>query len=170
MAKETEDTAGSPKKSKLPLIIAVVVALLAGGGGGVFLGGKLLAEKPAPSRAASHAEDAETVDEEEAEHEPAPAAYTMDNLVLNPAGTQGTRFLMVTLALAPRNEEALEAMKTRDPELRDVVLRLLATKTVAELADVAARDSLKLQIQEVLAGALPKNTLRKVYLPQFVIQ
>ena len=57
-----------------------------------------------------------------------------------------------------------------DPELRDAVLRLLETKTIPELADVTRRDSLKVQIQETLSKELPKGTLRKVFLPQFVIQ
>ncbi len=179
MAKESADKSEAPaaKKSKLPLIIAVVLALVAGGGGGAFFGGKLLAEKPAPAKAASHdsaadEEDAaaEEAPEEGGEHAPAPAAYTMDNLVLNPAGTEGTRFLMLTLALAPRDEEALTLIQSRDAQLRDAVLRLLETKTVPELTDVSRRDTLKLQIEAVLAHELPKNALRKVYLPQFVIQ
>lgn len=175
MAKESADKSEAPaaKKSKLPLIIAVVVALAAGGGGGAFFGGKLLAEKPAPAKTASHdaAEgEEEAAPEEGGEHGPAPAAYTMDNLVLNPAGTEGTRFLMLTLALAPRDEEALTLIKSRDAQLRDAVLRLLETKTVPELTDVSRRDTLKLQIEAVLAHELPKHALRKVYLPQFVIQ
>ena len=178
MAKETADKAeATAKSSKLPLIIAIVVALVAGGGGGAFLGGKLLAAKPAPAKTASHgaaqAKDsshAEEPAEESSDHGPAPEPYTMDNLVLNPAGTEGTRFLMLTLALAPRDEEALTLIKSRDPELRDAVLRLLETKTVPQLTDVTRRDSLKIQIQEALSRELPKNALRKVYLPQFVIQ
>ena len=55
-------------------------------------------------------------------------------------------------------------------QLRDAVLRLLETKTVPELTDVSRRDTLKLQIEAVLAHELPKRALRKVYLPQFVIQ
>ena len=171
MAKDTAGASESPgKKSKLPLIAAVLVAMLAGGGGGVFLGGNLLAEKPAP-RSSAHAAEAEEEAPAEARVEgPAPAAYTIDNLVLNPAGTEGTRFLMVTLALAPKDEATLTVMKERDPILRDAALRFLERKTVAELTDVMSRDSLKVQIQQVLANELPKNALRKVYLPQFVIQ
>ena len=170
MAKETKVPSESPeKKSKLLLIVGVVVGLLAAGGGGVFVGGTLLAEKPAPKSAAHAAAAAEAPAEEHAEG-PAPAAYTIDNLVLNPAGTEGTRFLMVTLSLAPRDEAALTVMKERDAVLRDAALRLLERKTVPELTNVLGRDSLKVQIQQALANELPKNALRKVYLPQFVIQ
>jgi flagellar FliL protein len=171
MAKDSTPSESPGKKSKLPLIIGVIVALIAAGGGGVFVGGTLLAEKPAPKSAAhaAAAEDEESPAEEHAEG-PALAAYTIDNLVLNPAGTEGTRFLMVTLALAPKDEAALAVMKERDAVLRDATLRLLERKTVPELTDVLGRDSLKVQIQQVLAKELPKNALRKVYLPQFVIQ
>jgi flagellar FliL protein len=167
MSKDTAETVEPAKKGKLPLIIAVLVALLAGGGGGAFLGGKLLAADSAPAKAGEAAHEPEESAEPAG---PAPPAYTIDNLVLNPAGTEGTRFLMLTLSLSPRDEAATELLKERDPELRDAVLRLLETKTVPELSDVTRRDSLKAQIQATLAKELPKGTLRKVYLPQFVIQ
>jgi flagellar FliL protein len=164
MSKDTAETDEPTKKGKLPLIIAVLVALLAGGGGGAFLGGKLLAADAAPAKAGEAAE-------ESAEPSgPPPPAYTIDNLVLNPAGTAGTRFLMLTLSVSPRDEAATELLKERDPELRDAVLRLLETKTIPQLSDVSRRDSLKAQIQATLAKELPKGTIRKVYLPQFVIQ
>jgi flagellar FliL protein len=167
MSKDTADTVEPAKKGKLPLIIAVVVALLAGGGGGAFLGGKLLAADAAPAKAGEAAHESEESAEPSG---PLPPAYTIDNLVLNPAGTQGTRFLMLTLSVSPRDEAATELLKERDPELRDAVLRLLETKTIPQLSDVSRRDSLKVQIQETLSKELPKGTIRKVYLPQFVIQ
>jgi flagellar FliL protein len=77
---------------------------------------------------------------------------------------------MLTLSVSPRDEAATELLKERDPELRDAVLRLLETKTIPQLSDVSRRDSLKVQIQETLSKELPKGTIRKVYLPQFVIQ
>jgi flagellar FliL protein len=167
MSKDTAETDGPAKKGKLPLIIAIVVALLAGGGGGAFLGGKLLAADPAPAKGGEAAPKPEASEEPSG---PLPPAYTIDNLVLNPAGTEGTRFLMLTLSLSPRDEAATEVLKERDPELRDAVLRLLERKTIPELADVTRRDSLKTEIQATLAKELPKGTLRNVYLPQFVIQ
>ena len=165
MSKDTSETVETAKKGKLPLVVAVVVALLAGGGGGAFLGGKLLAADAAPAKVGEGAHEAEAEPSG-----PLPPAYTIDNLVLNPAGTEGTRFLMLTLSLSPRDEAATEVLKERDPELRDAVLRLLETKTIPELSDVTRRDSLKAQIQATLSKELPKGTLRKVYLPQFVIQ
>jgi flagellar FliL protein len=61
-------------------------------------------------------------------------------------------------------------LERREAEARDLVLRVLGGKTVAELADIGARDSLKAELLETLAGVVRVGEIRRLYLPQFVIQ
>ncbi len=72
---------------------------------------------------------------------------TIDNLVLNPSGSGGTRHLMLSVAVEVKDDADAEQMKARDAEVRDAVLHVLGSKTVDELADIAARDSLKLELR-----------------------
>jgi flagellar FliL protein len=159
---EKGEAEAPPKRKRLPLILAVVGAVLVGSAAGVFVAGPMLAGKPA-GEAAKEAEAAA----EDAVPKP---VYQIDNLVLNPAGTEGTRFLMATVAVQVPDEAAMALLKERDLELRDAVLRVLGTKSVQELADVSRRDSLKVELFHVLAEQLPGKTVREIYLPQFVIQ
>ena len=182
------------------LAIALVAGLAAGGAAGAFAVGPALAEGIAPAvaanakqkpKAAAHGEDAEAGDEaaegEEAEDgeegaakteehgkegEPAVSlVYTMDNLVLNPAESGGTRFLLFTIAFELKTQALLDAMKARDAEMRDVVIATIGQRTTEQLADMVQRDSLKAQLATVVAKELKKKKgVKRIYFPQFVIQ
>ena len=55
-------------------------------------------------------------------------------------------------------------------ELRDAVLVTLGGKTVEQLADMTARDSLRVELRTATAKALHTRGVKRVYFPQFVIQ
>ena len=97
--------------------------------------------------------------------------HMMENLVLNPAGSNGTRFLMAAVAAEVKDEKVKEEMTGRDAELRDAVLRLLGERTVDQLSDMAQREALKKQLTDSLNARLAsKSAIKRVYFPQFVIQ
>ncbi|MCC7052678.1 MAG: flagellar basal body-associated FliL family protein [Gemmatimonadaceae bacterium] len=107
------------------------------------------------------------------EHGPAapPPLYTLSDLVLNPAGSGGTRFLMLSVAFDMKDSAAVEVLKQRDAEIKDAVLALVGAKTVEELAEVASREPLKVEIK-ALVGKITKKpkAIKRVSFPQFVIQ
>ena len=180
-------------KQHLPFVLALVAGLAVGGGAGAFVVGPAMASgiapagaAPAPRRAA--AADAEHGDEGE---EGAPAeeggeeggeeegeaktvekpAYTIDNLVLNPAESGGTRFLLLTITFEVKDASMLDAMKARDSELRDAVLVSIGAKTVEQLADMTQREALKTELKTVTSKLFKKKgAVRRIYFPQFVIQ
>ena len=95
----------------------------------------------------------------------------MENLVLNPAGSNGTRFLMAAVAAEVKDEKVKEEMNGRDAELRDAVLRVLGERTVDQLADMALREGIKTEVIDSLNARLQSKTaVKRVYFPQFVIQ
>jgi flagellar protein FliL len=107
------------------------------------------------------------------EHGPAakPPVYTIGDLVLNPAGSGGTRFLMMSVALDMKDSVAVEALKARDAEIKDAVLALVGGKTVEELAEVSSREPLKVEIRETIGRITKKpKQIKRVSFPQFVIQ
>ena len=180
----TEQAADTPKGGKkIFLALAVTVGLLVGGGGGVFVAGPLLANKAAAPVEAHDDADAEAEDHGEEAAAPEPQGkkgakgeagprpmHLVENVVLNPAQSGGTRFLMLTLALEVKDAVIVDEMKVRDAEVRDVVLSVLGSKTVEELANTAARDTLKEELRTSIGGLFRKGSVTRVYLPQFVIQ
>ncbi|MBV9772640.1 MAG: flagellar basal body-associated FliL family protein [Gemmatimonadetes bacterium] len=167
---ETENVArGGGGKTFLPALVGVVVGLLIGGPSGAVVGAPLLVKKVAGQAAAgAHGAPHESGDEEAEGAEP--AVYVLDDIVLNPAGTDGSRFLIARVAVTGKGETFAEKMKLRDSEIRDVVVRQLGAKGVPELADAARRDAIKKELLGTLQQRLPGSGIRAVLFPQFVIQ
>lgn len=168
-------TEAAPKRGGKKIILAVVlvVGALAGGGAGAFFAGPVLADMilgPAGASAAEVDAPAETDDHGSGGHGAGAATYLVDNLVLNPAQSNGTRFLMASVSFSLAEESASEEMEARDAQVRDALLTVLGHKTVEQLTDIAARDSLKSELKTAVSGIVPEGTVQGVYLPQFVIQ
>lgn len=173
----TDATAGAsaPRKPGAMLIIASLVGGLAVGGlGGTFALGPMLAKKLAAPKTAEAATTEEKSDEghgAEGGEKKAATVHIMENLVLNPAGSNGTRFLMAAVAAEVKDEKVKEELTGRDAELRDAVLRILGERTVEQLADMSLRETLKKQVTDSLNARLStKGAIKRVYFPQFVIQ
>jgi flagellar protein FliL len=94
----------------------------------------------------------------------------LSNIIVNPAGSQGTRFLMTSVAIAVADEEAQKLLTNHEVELRDRVTSILETQTMAQLTLPGARDSLKLKIAQAAGSIVGPGVPLKVFLPQFVIQ
>lgn len=94
----------------------------------------------------------------------------LNNIIVNPAGSQGSRFLMTTVAFAVPGEKAFQLLESQEIEVRDRVIAVLENRTMAQLTAPGARDSLKVQIAAVAAALVGPNVPVQVYLPQFVIQ
>ena len=75
---------------------------------------------------------------------------TLDNIIVNPAGSQGQRFLMCSVAIESDDPKALDLLREHEIELRDRVITMLAKQTLDRLTAESARDSLR---GELLAGA-----------------
>lgn len=101
----------------------------------------------------------------------ASSLHLIDNLVLNPAGSGGARFLMLAAAIELADAALVEEMKTRDAEARDIVLRVMGARTVEELTEMSNRENLKQQLADSLGTLFKKKKqIRRIYFPQFVIQ
>ena len=173
----TTDEAPAPAKPSTMIAIAALLGgLVIGGLGGSFALGPMLAKKfAAPKSAEAATTDERGGDDEhksaDGEKKATTTVHMMENLVLNPAGSNGTRFLMAAVAAEVKNEKVKEEMTGRDAELRDAVLRTLGERTVDQLADMSLRDALKRELVDSLNARLQsKNAIKRVYFPQFVIQ
>lgn len=188
------DEGAEPKKKKsLPPFVIPLVVVLVGVGSGGFVGAKVvgpkltvgIADAMTLADASAHADkkkageggdDAADAEHEaaagEGEHGPpvAPPLYTISDLVLNPAESGGTRFLMLSVAFDVKDSSAVEMLKQRDAEIKDAVLALVGAKTVEELAEVSSREPLKTEIKDLVTKIIKKKLIKRVSFPQFVIQ
>jgi flagellar protein FliL len=161
---------------KLPLIGGIAAGIALGGTLGFTLLGPKLSHRSPP--VAAEPADSAKVDSKSAskdggeavKSEAPPPIYQLDNLVMNPAASGGSHFLLMSVALQVKDASSLEVMKGRDAELRDAILRLFSRKTIDEISNISARDQFASELMAVLSKMFGDGTVTKIYFPQFVIQ
>ena len=176
--KPSESEQAAPPAAKggmaklLPLIGGIVGGLALGGILGFTLLGPKLSHRAAaaPATADSAATAKKDAGPEAKKGDAPPPIYQVDNLVMNPAGSGGSHFLLMSVALQLKDASSLEVIKGRDAELRDAILRLFSRKTSDQIADISARDQFAAELMAVLDRMFGAGTVAKIYFPQFVIQ
>lgn len=147
--------------------------IIVGAFAGLLLGGAVGGLVIAPRLGNAQAEEVvEVAADEHGSAEPAAAAlvHQIENLVVNPASTNGARFLLVTTAIVVVDAASLEELKLRDAEIRDRIVDLLSGRTIDELADPSRREALKTDLATAIGALFEKGVVTRVLLPQFVIQ
>ena len=176
-SKSGDENTGAPAK-KRPLLMSVVMiaVVLGGASGGFVIGPKLVAKMAAQEHETDTEAGAEADAEADAEtHDAAHEEVTgkfleLENLLVNPAGSRGDRFLMVSVAFEVPDEEALEHLHEREIQIRDVVSATLEARSLDDLTYPGARDDLKTDLLEVVKPLCGGMEWVRVYLPRFVIQ
>jgi flagellar basal body-associated protein FliL len=163
------------------LAVAIVVSLTAGSLlGCLLIAPKVIAARNAQPAAPARAERAEGGGEaqegegkkgegKKGEGEKS-AVFSIDNIVVNPAGSAGTRFLMASVAFELSDEKAVEALREKEVQIRDAVITTLESQTLEMLAAPGSRDGIKRQLAVAIKPLVPGRKQLRVYLPQFVLQ
>ncbi len=166
----TENAAAPAAKPKRMLVIgAVAIGSLAGLGAGVVAIGPAMAA-PAAATADSAAHSAEGGEGATPDSASSTAPIVLSNLVMNPAGSRGTRFLLVSVGFEFNPAMSAEEFALRETEIRDRVIGVLSTKTVDDLVDYTRREGYRAEIVAALDSLLAGIKVRRVFFPQFVIQ
>jgi flagellar FliL protein len=147
-----------PKKKKgknLILIIVIAVAVLAGGIGAFLFFTKSGGDK-AQKKEETKAEEGVT--------------FALEPFVVNLSDPTGTRFLKVSLQLELAGPAVMEKAKAKTPQIRDAIITLLTSKTSDALISPEGKLQLKDEINIRINQVLGENSVKNVYLTDFVMQ
>ena len=160
--------------SKLMLPAVVAVMTVVGAVVGILVIGPMLSAR-AHLQAGLEAKAGEETDKKgdkgTGEKEgPRGPVFKLDNLIVNPLGSQGARFLMVSVAVETIDGKQDEELRAMEAQIRDLVISLLEKQTMEALGTPGIRDSLKAQLSDTISALARSPTKLPVFLPQFVIQ
>lgn len=97
--------------------------------------------------------------------------YQTEDIIVNPRGSGGRRYLMTQVGIAvPSEEVKKEFEENRKAQLNDILSQYLASKTVEELADIDRRDSLKIDLKKLLNKEIGGKKVKNVFFSKFVVQ
>ena len=172
---DLDELEGADAKKPIGMIIGIIVGLLVLGGGGYYAYINFFQEKPAEEKPAEGAEGEEG---EEGKKEEAPAEedlnlgvmFPMDPFIVNLAGSEGKRFLKVTIFLELSTPEVREEIKGKIQKVTDSILVLLSSKAFEDVYSVQGKFKLKDEITTRVNRFLVVGHIKDAYFTEFIIQ
>ncbi|MEA3297717.1 MAG: flagellar basal body-associated FliL family protein [candidate division Zixibacteria bacterium] len=125
-------------------------------------------EKPAHGAENEHAQPKKSHDGGHGES--TSLIYALGDIVINPAGTGGSRFLSVSFGFELECESMVTEFEAKEPVVRDALITILSSKTVAQLTDPKQKEIVRYQIKKRLSQVMQTDELAGVYFTDFVLQ
>jgi flagellar protein FliL len=94
----------------------------------------------------------------------------MNKLLVNVAGTMGTRYLMTSVTLVGNTPDFKDKIENNKDQLMDLATGALSSKTIADLEKPGARNVIRSELQTVLNNALGGPLIQEVYITELAIQ
>jgi flagellar FliL protein len=146
--------------------LKVVKPMMAGGGG-------VTETAPAKKGAAepAHKKESKKSDKKEASEEGAEGNIRMiEDLIVNPSGTGGRRFLSTSIGFEMATAEASGLFEQREAIVRDALITILSSQSISELSDFQQRERLRKLIKVRIEKLLNAQEITGVYFTEFVLQ
>ena len=96
--------------------------------------------------------------------------YPLQNFTVNLLSDSGRRFLKAQVNLELSGEELQTEIETKVPVVRDLVIRILTSKTLEEVSTAKGKDKLKEQLVDELNLRLQDGYIQNIYFTEFVVQ
>jgi flagellar FliL protein len=94
--------------------------------------------------------------------------------VVNFQDDSATRYLQVGVTVMSRDPAAIQAMKDNDPVIRNALVILFSSQTIAELGNTAGKQKLQAQalgaVRKIVADKIGKPGVDALYFTSFVMQ
>lgn len=96
--------------------------------------------------------------------------YNIESIVVNPAGTGGTRYLSCGISFEMTSSADVKTLESKSAQVKDILITILSSKTVDELADIRQRNQMRRQILVIVNKFMAPTQAKAVYLTDFVLQ
>jgi flagellar FliL protein len=175
--KEPQPKAAGGFKAWLPLIITVVAmpALAYATTTFVLLPRMQRAlSQPVPGAASGAASETSASASGEAGKTAAPGkakiTVSLQKLLVNVAGTMGTRYLMTSVTLVGNDPDFKSKIEDNKDQLMDLANGALSSKTISDLEKPGARNVIRAELMTVFNNALGGPVVQEIYITELAIQ
>jgi flagellar FliL protein len=96
--------------------------------------------------------------------------YEFQNVVVNLAGTMGTRYLKTSFMVTGADPQIRATFEAQKPKLMDVTLNVLSSLTLADIEEPGAKNLIREKLVGAYNQALGKRVAEQVYFSDFVVQ
>lgn len=176
MAEETEEEVVAEKKSGgnmvLIMIVVLLVILLIGGGlAAFFLLGSSDDSQTAQNQNTQQAAPAKRKSSgRSTQYLTVGPMYPMDQFVVNLLSENGSKYLKVKLDIELDTQELSVEMDKKKALVRDIIIRVLSSKTFEEVSTMKGKDRLKDEIVNKINDVLADGQIKNIFFTDFVVQ
>jgi flagellar FliL protein len=185
--KSSGKAGGKKSNLKINLILILVVQLLLAASGFYVVSNfiepdpalqKVLIEQAENKKAAAETESGE---EDLIQEDGPKEIFLLEDVIVNPAGTRGSRYLSVSVGVEMNAGEgkgkgghgsaaSTGPFQAKAPQLRDALINILSAKTIIQLTSVEEKEQIRTEILESFKEILMPNPVYQIYFVDFVLQ
>jgi flagellar FliL protein len=96
--------------------------------------------------------------------------YEFENIVVNLAGTMGTRYLKTSFMVSGKESSLRSQFENNRAKLVDVTLNVLSSLSLSDLEEAGAKNLIREKLIAAYNQALGKKVVDQVYFSDFVVQ
>lgn len=97
-------------------------------------------------------------------------SYRFENVVVNLAGTMGTRYLKVAFLVTGERNDVTGRFEAAKPQLGDVTLGVLSSLSLADLEDAGSKNLIRERLIAAYNQSLGGRVVNNLYFSEFVVQ
>jgi len=149
------------------IIVFVVITLLGGGGAAYFL---LFAKDSGGAPDEEHTTAAQAPVALGGDKKMVGIISRLDPFIVNLNEVDASRYLKVAIELEVSNDETVKELGKRSPQVRDITVGVLSSKSFADIQGRDGKQRLKEELQTAINNVLGSGMVERIYFTQFVVQ
>lgn len=96
--------------------------------------------------------------------------YNLEQIIINPANTNGHRYLLVELSLELADREDEKLIETRKSKIRNDLIEYLSSLNVHELQGTDTKENLRFELIGIINNAIERRSVCNLYYSKYVMQ
>lgn len=173
-AAAAEPTAEKPVEAKgqkpiLFIILSIVnMLVVAGVGVMLYLGKKKETAQPTIEDVIEGEHQAQAHDEKQ-EESFIGTMIPMETFLVNLAGSRGGKLAKVNMELEVDGAKVQEEIEKRKPQIRDIIITLLSSKTYEQVSTKEGKEALREDVRDTVNSFLTKGKIKKIFFTEFIV-
>jgi flagellar FliL protein len=95
--------------------------------------------------------------------------FQIEDIIVNPANTQGEQLLLSSVAFDVPEEAIQKELEKKQILVKDMIISVLASKTIGQLSNVSYKDSLRVEISDKVQNMFSDIKINRVYFSKYII-
>ncbi len=175
---EGKEEAPPPKKGLPPMMVKIailggVLVVLLGAAVAVVtlvIAPKLRAQAPAAETTGEAGEAAAEKGEHKGGKHEHGEIIELGDVVVNPAGTGGRRYLKASVSLEVKDAKVAKSVEHRAAVIKDLLVRTLSARSLEELTDPTSKEELREQLVDEVGALFDEGAILNLYFTEYVVQ